>query len=335
VTTGPSWDGEAAAYLAALRRGDRQAAVARARLLRRRGCTVAEVITHLVAPAQLRIGELWARDEWSEAQEHAATAISEAVLSALGSDAPAPSPDAPTVVVSCVEEEWHALPALMVAEQLRADGWAVSYLGANSSAQGLLRHVHETGPRAVLLSCSLPAFLPLLRRQIEAVRETGTPVVVGGSAIDAGGRRARTLGATAFTPRADGIGALLATLPVAVPPAAPLAHPGADEAYAVLGAREDVAEQVARTVARSYGLRLASAPEPWLRVLEDQLPYLVGSVAGALVCDDRTLVEEALPWAHVVLSSRGAPADCAARVHSSLRAALRDLPVAASLLSTR
>ena len=50
----------------------------------------------------------------------------------------------------------------------------------------------------MLLSSSLSTFLPLARRQVEAVRETGTPVVVGGSAFDSEGRRARVIGATAF-----------------------------------------------------------------------------------------------------------------------------------------
>jgi len=48
----------------------------------------------------------------------------------------------------------HVLDTGLV-EHLRADGFAVSYLGANSSAQGLIRHIHDIGPRAVLLSCSL------------------------------------------------------------------------------------------------------------------------------------------------------------------------------------
>ncbi|NUS52892.1 MAG: cobalamin B12-binding domain-containing protein, partial [Nocardioidaceae bacterium] len=197
--TGPAvWADEVEGYLATLARGDRTGALGRVRALRDRGHDVRTLIHRLLAPAQLRVGELWLTDEWSVAQEHAATAISEAVLTTLAVEREAADPPmhaGPPVVVACVEQEWHALPALMVAEQLRAEGVPVSYLGANSSAQGLVRHVHEVGPRAVLLSCSLGAFLPLVRRQVEAVRETGTPVVVGGAAFDAYGRRAEVVGA--------------------------------------------------------------------------------------------------------------------------------------------
>ena len=204
----------------------------------------------------------------------------------------------------------------------------MSYLGANASAQGLVRHVHEVGPRAVLLSCSLSTFLPLARRQVEAVRETGTPVVVGGSAFDPEGRRARVIGATAFATSASGVADLVATLPTAVPPAPPLTHPGADEAFVVFGDREAMADDVAQAV-----LDAVSPHDPgWVRVLEDQLPHLVGSIAGALVTDDPSVVRDALTWAEIVLTNRRAPEGTGVALRRALADAVHELPVASRLL---
>ncbi len=333
------WAEQVDRYLDALGSGQRSAALGQVRALRSDGHDVLTLIQKVLAPAQLRVGELWVSDAWSVAQEHAATAISETVLTTLAVEreaAATPPPDAPSVVVSCVEQEWHALPALMVTEHLRADGFAVSYLGANSSAQGLVRHIHELGPSAVLLSCSLSAFLPLARRQVEAVRETGTAVVVGGSAFDAGGHRARVIGATAFAATGTGIGDLVRALPTAVPPAEPLTHPGADEAYVVFGDRERLADDARQLLLQ----RLAGDDRPvppdasWLQVLDDQLPHLVGSVAGALVCDDPTIVAYAFVWAEVVLRNRDAPDGIGAALRGSVAGALRGLPVASELLGT-
>lgn len=339
MTVDTFWVQEVDSYLGALGRGDRTTAFGQVRGLRSAGHDVLDLIQHLLAPAQLRVGELWVSDAWSVAQEHAATAISEAVLTTLAVEREMqahPPQGAPSVIVSCVEQEWHALPALMVSEHLRARGFAVSYLGANSSAQGLVRHIHEQGPQAVLLSCSLSAFLPLARRQVEAVRETGTPVVVGGSAFDPHGHRARTIGATAFAVTANDVAALVRALPSAVPPAPPLTHPGAEEAYVVFGDRETLAEDAERlllqTLAAGDGAEV-TRDEGWLRVLDDQLPHLVGSVAGALVADDPTIVTHALDWAEVVLRHRAAPTGTGAALRSSLREALHDLPVASRLLS--
>jgi methanogenic corrinoid protein MtbC1 len=333
VSVDVAWEEEVDTYLDALARGDRTSALGQVRSLRTEGHDVLELIRHLLAPAQLRVGELWVSDTWSVAQEHAATAISEAVLTTLAVErelSSRPSPDAPSVVVSCVEQEWHALPALMVTEHLRAQGYAVSYLGANASAQGLVRHVHEVGPRAVLLSSSLSTFLPLARRQVEAVRETGTPVVVGGSAFDPAGHRARVIGATAFATDAGGVAELIASLPTAVPPAPPLTHPGADEAFVVFGDREALADDIARSVLDEVSPRSAG----WVRVLEDQLPHLVGSVAGALVSDDPSVVGHALGWADVVLANRQAPAGTGVALRRGLAEALHELPVASRLLAT-
>ncbi len=327
-------------YLSALRAGDRSAALGVVRRMRSDGHDVLSVIENLLAPAQLRVGELWVRDDWSVAQEHAATAISEAAITMLALEREAevtPPADAPLVVVSCVEQEWHALPALMVAEHLRADGFAVSYLGANASAQHLVRHIHDVGPQAVLLSCSLSAFLPLVRRQVEAVRETGTPVVVGGAAFDAAGKRATVLGATAFATTASAVPAVVRALPSAVGRAEPLSHPGADEAYLVFGDREALADEVERRLLQSLGA--AGAPpvtaddESWLRVLDDQMPHLVGCVAGALVTGDGQILAEALDWAALVLRYRHAPATVDRALRAAMYAALQEVPVAAQMMA--
>ena len=324
----------AADYLDALSRGDRRAAQAVVETLRRDGMSPLDVMTQVIAPAQYRVGELWADDSWSVAQEHAATAVSESVLAVLAADSEAPSLSGAPVVVSCVEQEWHALPAALVAAHLRTAGIPVSYLGANSSADQLVRHVHELGPRAVALSCSLGASLPRVRRQIEAVRATGTPVIVGGSAFDPAGRRAATLGATAYA--ATGALAVPAVLglPHAVPPADPLTHPGADEAVIVQAEREVIAANIRRRVFAAHPSDdPAAETSGWRKALTDHLPHLVGAVAGALVADDATVLDDAVSWLDHVLSHRAAPSGLTDELVQVLAAELREHPVAARLLS--
>lgn len=335
MTLQTSWTEHVDSYLAALERGDRGTALGQVRELREQGHDLLTLISRLLAPAQLRVGELWVSDVWSVAQEHAATAISESVITSLAVERElretAAAAGSPQLVVSCVEQEWHALPALMVTEHLRAEGFTVSYLGANASAQGLVRHVHDLGPAAVLLSCSLSAFLPLVRRQIEAVRETGTPVVVGGAAFGIDSRRAATLGATGFATSPVQAAGQLRALPAAVPPAGPLTHPGADEAFLVFGARERFADQVERRMLLTLdeaGLSPGTPAPEWLRVLDDQLPHLVGSVAGGLVTDDPSVVGHALTWVSTVLAHRDAPPETARALREALADTLRDLPAA-------
>ena len=327
--------GAAEEYLAAISRGDRTGALAVVRRHVEAGATPLEVMDQVIAPAQKKVGRLWAADTWSVAQEHAATAVSEAVLSVLGAQVPTPDDSAAPVVVSCVEQEWHALPALIVAEHLRTAGLPVSYLGANASAEHLVRHVHEVGPRAVALSCSIAASLPRVRTHVEAVRATGTPVVVGGAAFDRAGRRAAVLGATAFAPTGARAVEVIGSLATAVPPAEPLTHDGADEGVELYAEREEVGRRL-----RGRLTRHLAAPEPglpptgWRATLGDNLPHLVGALSAALVADDRAVLTDAVFWLDEVMTHRHAAPGVTVEAVAELADLMREHPVAARMLST-
>lgn len=323
--------GAAERYFDAVSKGNRPEALEVVRRLQDSGWSTLDVMNGVIAPAQTRVGDLWASDAWSVAQEHAATAVSEAVLNVLGAQIPPPRDPVAPVVVSCVEQEWHALPALMVAEHLRAAGLAVSYLGANASAEHLVRHVHELAPRAVALSCSLSASLPRVRRQVEAVRATGTPVVVGGAAFDAEGRRAAVLGATSFAATGALAAEALRHLPTAVSPAPGLEHDGAEEGLTVHADREEITARL-RSRAAARHQDQASAPG-WRSALFDHLPHLVGAVAGALVTDDPTVLEDAVDWLDEVMRHRHAPDHITEEILGDLREAMREHPFATRLLS--
>jgi len=326
-------NGAAADYFDAVSTGDRTRALDLVARLQRTGATPLDVMTEVIAPVQTRVGELWACNSWSVAQEHAATAVSETVLHVLGASIPAPSDLTSPVVVSCVEQEWHALPALMVAEHLRSAQVPVSYLGANSSTEHLVRHVHDVAPRAVALSCSLSASLPRVRRQVEAVRATGTPVVVGGAAFDPEGHRAAALGATAFAPSGTLLPDVLRSLPSAVSPATPLSHDGAEEGLAVHADREEITRGLKQRVSAhcpTDGRRTA-----WQSALLDHLPHLVGALAGALVAGDRSVLHEAVSWLDGVMRHRDGPDAITRKIVDDLRTMVREYPAATGLLSGR
>ena len=143
----------------------------------------ATVLQDLVVATQLRIGEHWASNTCTVAREHAATAVSESVVRRLAERVPEPTGTG-VLLVGCAEREWHALPALVVAESLRSWGLPTVYLGPSTSRDQLVSRILDVGPRAVLLSASLTSSFPRVRRQIEAARGTGTAVLVGGAAFD-------------------------------------------------------------------------------------------------------------------------------------------------------
>jgi methanogenic corrinoid protein MtbC1 len=301
-----------------------------------RGASVVDIFSGLVIPIQRRVGERWASNDWTVAHEHAATAISEAVVLRLGAGIPEPSTDERPLLVTCVEREWHALPALVVTHTLRSWGRPAHYLGANVSPETVVGRIIDLGPRAVLVSASLSSSLPRVRRLVEAVCGTGTPVILGGQAFDTGGVRAARLGGTAYTSDVEGLPRLLADLPGHVPPAAPLRHPGTAEALAILAAADEITRDVIRgseVDLGSAGIPAALPPDDWRVVLATYVPHVIGCVVGGLLTEDPSVPAEARSWLTAVLSLRGGDADTVDLLWKALAQRLREYPEAVRLLA--
>ncbi|WP_243422330.1 cobalamin B12-binding domain-containing protein [Micromonospora globispora] len=101
---------------------------------------MADVLVDLVAVAEREIGRRWLTGTWSVAQEHAATHVSELVVGTVAARHSGPA-DRGHVVMACVEGEWHALAARIVAEVVRAAGWRATFLAAGVPARHLVSYL--------------------------------------------------------------------------------------------------------------------------------------------------------------------------------------------------
>lgn len=325
-------------YWDAVRARDPLAAVAVVDAALDRGVDVVSVLEEILAESQRRVGEAWAANSCTVSDEHAMTAVSTEVVAHLAARQPT-THTGPPVLMACVEREWHALPALILTEALISRGHHVQFLGADVSPQALVGEILDRGPRAVLLSTSLTSSLPATRRHIEAVRQTNTPVVVGGSAFDPTGTRAQRLGASGWAPDADAADDLLDSLPTHVAPAPPLDHPEAAEATLLHSHAADVAEGAAASALAALG----EHPNPtgdgpvlpaddWRSVLGGHATLLVDNLVSALLLLDPGIVREADDWLTGVLRGRGAPATAGDLLWERLAVALREYPAATRLL---
>lgn len=321
-------------YWAAVRESDLEGAATEAEAAYRRTRSVEAVLEALVVESQRRVGSLWAHGQWTVADEHAATAVNEVVAHRLGLHVPGPT-SGPLLLVSCVEREWHALPALVVTLVLRARGWRTELLGASTPRDELVQRILDQGPRAVLLSASLVSSLARARRHVEAVRGTGTPVVVGGRAFDASGRRAAAIGASAHAVGPAQAVTVLAELPHHVSPVAPLRGPGAREAADLQARAPEVVREVMVSTFDALDVPPEEhAPDLWSGVLAGFLPHVVDSVVGALVTDDASVVTETRAWLVEVLGARLADPRALEVLWDALAHQLRDYPEVTRLLAS-
>ncbi|MDG4821995.1 cobalamin B12-binding domain-containing protein [Asanoa sp. WMMD1127] len=309
-------------YLRCLDAADEHGAIDIALALLDDGVPADEVLLSLVAPAQAQVGEWWQRNEWSVAQEHAATHVSERVVAAV-SVAVRPRATRDRVVVACMDGEWHALPARLVSEVLRLDGWDVTFLGASVPSPHLVSYLHRHDPRAVLLACALPMRLPLAFQAIEACRRTDVPVLVGGRGFGADGRWASKLG-VAYATDARAASSVLATAAFDSASAPSLVD---DTEYAGL-----VAARVELIDLALDRLDLSRYSPAQVDATVADLGYIVDSLAAAVYVDDATLFGEFVGWLCEVLDSRGVPLHTVGRTFDVLADRLRDFPRAHAFL---
>lgn len=163
------------------------------------GASLSEIVSEILAPAQAHVGELWERGEWSVAQEHAATAVTEAAVSALWvMTSRRQLRDGPHVALACAEGEWHALPSRMAAALAAEAGAHVTLLGPSMPADHLHRRLDVGDIDVLALSCTVPVNLRGAAGCVATAHAVGLPVVVGGRAFAGSAQRARAVGADAL-----------------------------------------------------------------------------------------------------------------------------------------
>ncbi len=261
---------------------------------------------NLLAEVQQKVGDLWQHNELTVADEHAATAIVDLALAAACFEAER-RPHAPhgTVVVACAEEEWHVMPARMFAEQLRAAGWDVVFLGASTPAEHLQRFVAAEAPTAVALSCTVPLYLHGARRTISASHAAGVPVLAGGAAFGTAPNRAAAIGGDAWASTLDGAVAALSGWVSNKPP---LAAPLVDDAPALAaGAERPLIVERAMSALASRFPPLAGYTSSQLARTREDLDYILRFVEASLLTGDDSIITGFANWLKPVLAARGLP----------------------------
>jgi methanogenic corrinoid protein MtbC1 len=295
------------------------------------------VLLDVIGAVQRRVGAEWAADRISVAQEHAATAINERVIATLPHRATRPAAAHSRITVACVDGEWHALPARLLAETLTLRGFAVDYLGAQVPTPHLIAHLHRTAPAAVALSSSIATRLPTAHATITACQAAGVPVIVGGAAFGPDGRYARLLGAQAWAPDARTAAERLVTDPLPRPriahqPIDDLPHL-ADQEYSM------VARSATSLVAAVYtGLAerlpaMRDYSEQQRQHTAEDLAHIVDFLATALYVGDEELFTGFLSWTAGILSARGVPPHTLRTALDLLGGELHDFPRACRMLA--
>ena len=189
-----------ARYLEALLSGSRREAFGVIEQARVAGLGIRPLYLEVFQPAMRDIGRLWQENRITVADEHLATAITQAAMARLYEDLFRASPQpGPLLVAACADQERHELGLRMICDVLEMEGWDTVFLGASVPVEDLVRMVRVRGPRVVALSASIAPHLARVREAIHAIRAQnggGAPLIaVGGRAFADDPALAERLGA--------------------------------------------------------------------------------------------------------------------------------------------
>ncbi|WP_406090681.1 B12-binding domain-containing protein [Streptomyces sp. NBC_01013] len=302
------------------------------------GMDAESVLLDVIAPVQMRVGTEWAANRITVAQEHAASAIAERVVAAVAHrPSSRTTPHLGRVTVACVEQEWHVLPARLLAEVLTLRGWEVDFLGAQVPTPHLVAHLHRAGADVVALSSSIPTRLPAAHGAITACQSVGVPVLVGGAAFGSDGRYARLLGADVWAPDARTAAQKLAD-GIAAPNLAAgrlqiddLPHLSDQEYTLVTRSQEQLVKQVLTQMEERFPAMAAYSDQQRQRTAED-IAHIVEFLTVALYVDDDDLFTNFMTWTAGILTARDVSARSLHPALGILAAELNEFPRSTRLL---
>ncbi|GAB1639860.1 B12-binding domain-containing protein [Krasilnikovia sp. MM14-A1259] len=290
-----------------------------------------EFLLHVIAPVQATIGELWARNRVSVAEEHVASYINGrlTVVCALA-EPPPRRPD--RLLVVCPDGEWHTLPSRLLAETLRLRGFPVGFLGASVPAAHLASYLQQHEPAAVLLSISLPVRLPSAHRSVTAARQAGVPVLCGGLGFGDTARWAYRLGAEGWAGDAVEAAAVLEDWPRPQAARTGLDHLADDEYDRLIRGTPELVDGALSTLdarfppMRSYTRRQRDATVA-------DLGHIAAFLATAVYVDDEALFARFMAWLADLLAARHVSPTSADLVVEHLQEVLHDRTRTARMLA--
>ncbi|HEU4562403.1 MAG TPA: cobalamin-dependent protein [Longimicrobium sp.] len=180
----PARDDAANQFLDAIVAGNRRRAFEVADTALDGGMDIRALYLDVFQPALREIGRLWQQNRITVADEHLATAITQASMARLYDRLFASATgEGPLMVAACAEGERHEVGLRMVCDILELDGWDTVFLGAAVPTPDLVRMICEREPQVVALSASIAPNVPRVEEAIRAIRGCESPqplIVVGG-----------------------------------------------------------------------------------------------------------------------------------------------------------
>lgn len=177
-------------YFSALQEGDRAECSKIVNDLLDRNVNPKEIYLDLFQKSLYRIGDLWDTSRYSIGQEHISTKITESVLSKVVEKYKPNTLAEKTILVTCLDKEFHELGARIVADYFEIKGWKTIFTGASTPKDEILNLIEKRKPDVVGISNNFYMNIPRLLKLISEIKEKfpDQKIVVGGQSLNFNGK---------------------------------------------------------------------------------------------------------------------------------------------------
>lgn len=175
-------------YFDALLKGNRDKCAEIVNSLLKEKVEAIDLYENLFQRSMYRIGKLWDQNKICVAEEHIATYITDTLVDVVCSKLNKAGKKNKTIVITCVEKEFHCIGAKIIVDYFEFIGWDVIMLGANTPVSELLRVIENNKPDLIGISNSFYLNVLRLLKFIEAIKNKypEQKIIVGGQALSEG-----------------------------------------------------------------------------------------------------------------------------------------------------
>lgn len=172
-------------YFNALMDGDKNECALIVTSLVEKRTSVRDIYEHLFKRSMYKVGHLWEKDKFTVASEHLASKITDSMMNLLYPKIQCTKKNGKTIIVTCIDKEFHELGARMVSDYFELNGWTAYFLGANTPTPDLITIIKEKRPDVVGLSNNFYINYLRLLKLIDKIKEEmpDQDIIVGGQAI--------------------------------------------------------------------------------------------------------------------------------------------------------
>lgn len=144
---------------------------------------VNDVYMNILQTTAYEIGRLWQVNKFTVAQEHLATAIIERQMGDMHGLFKPQTDLKRTLVLGCVEKEFHRVGCRMVADFMEQAGWTVYYLGAAVPVRDFVSMARSVNADLIGVSAQMVYHVPSITnfvREFDNQGMGGIPIMAGG-----------------------------------------------------------------------------------------------------------------------------------------------------------